>query len=305
LRITLPSYAKINLWLEIRGRRPDGYHELLTILQTVSLRDDLVFERADSGVILESAGRAVPLGEENLIVRAARLVLEGSGTGLRIGLTKRIPLGAGFGGGSSNAAVTLMAANHLAGNPLTGARLKALAASLGSDVAFFLLGGTAVGTGRGERIEPLPDPPLPDAFLLVWPRFGLATRDVYASLRAPSLAGPAALTIGETDTTIRRFRGIAEAGDWRVLRNDLEAPVMGRFPALARLKACLLEWGCDGALLAGSGSAVFAMGNRSTLTEVSRWCRDRGLGETFLCRPVGWSEYRREFVGTGVEFAAD
>jgi 4-diphosphocytidyl-2-C-methyl-D-erythritol kinase len=302
MRISLPSYAKVNLWLEIAGRRPDGFHELITVLQTVSLKDDLVFESADPGVKLVTRGRPVPDGEENSIVKAARLVLHGSGIGLRIALTKRIPLGAGLGGGSSNAAVTLMAANRLSGNRLTWTRLGELAASLGSDVSFFLRGGTALGTGRGERIESLEISSLPQAFLLVWPRFALSTGDVYASLGAPAADQPGALTSGRADTTIRRFREIAGENEWRRLRNDLEKPAIGLFPALARIKECLLQWGCSGVLLAGSGSVVFAMGDRPTLTRASRLCRERDLGETFLCRPVGGSEYRRRFERAGVQF---
>ena len=154
--LTLPSFAKVNLCLEILGRREDGYHEVRTLLQTIDLRDELTFKPTAEGVKLRVSGRAVSSGDENTVLRAVDLFSRryGLAVGLEISLFKRIPIGAGLGGGSSNAAITLMALGKLTGRCLTLAELSEMAAELGSDVPFFLSGGLAFGWGRGERTEP-------------------------------------------------------------------------------------------------------------------------------------------------------
>jgi len=280
------SYCKVNLWLEILGRRPDGYHELRTIFQSLDLADRIAMEIGGQDVELICEGR--PIGEgENLAVRAARKFMQSVGDrrGVRIHLEKRIPVGAGLGGGSSNAAVTLVGLNRLYGTPLSQAQIHGLAAELGSDVGFFVRGGTAAAAGRGEEIHTLDDCVGGLEFLLVWPGFPVWTAEIYRRLQYPQLTLEQLTSFG-VDTTIRRFREIVESGAWGTLRNDLEPVVQASFPACARIKETLLEAGCAGALLAGSGSTVFAVGDARQLDRAEERCLSHRLGETFRCRPV-------------------
>lgn len=290
MALSVPSFAKINWDLRILGRRPDGFHELDTVFQTVDLADTLDFEAADGGVRLEIEGRELPCGEENLVVRAARRFLEAASleAGIRIRLTKRIPIAAGLGGGSSNAAVTLMALYRIFGS-LEESRLGELAAALGSDCAFFLTGGLAWGRGRGEVVRELPDEGLSIPVLLVWPGFPSSTADAYRRLLAEPVTD---LTKARTDHKMRGFSEILKSANWWILRNDLEEPVLGELPALAALKRGLVAHGCDWAMLSGSGSVVFAVGSPSGLLEAAEWCREFGVGEAILTRTLSRSEYR-------------
>jgi 4-diphosphocytidyl-2-C-methyl-D-erythritol kinase len=257
LRITAP--AKVNLFLSIMGRRPDGYHEIRSVLQTVSLKDTLEFQPTKGSVTLECSDPSVPAGRDNLCFRAAMLMRDLAGRqardcGVRIMLRKAIPTRAGLGGGSSDAAATLVALNHLWGLGMNPAQLSCLAARLGSDVAFFLTGGTALALGRGEVVVPLA-PMQPRMWLVLakpavgvctpwayheWDRAALAPGgDCGAAIRAVSIARPQALT--------------------KALHNDFERVVPAHHPAVRAAKRDLLRAGCPGALLCGSGSAVFGI----------------------------------------------
>ena len=295
-KISLPSFCKVNLWLEITGWRRDGFHELFTVFQSVDLGDRLEIERVESpGVQLSVEGSDdLPLGRENLVVSAAELFMDRSGRtdGLRFRLHKKIPVGAGLGGGSSNAAVTLLGLNMVFGSPFGHDELCDMGSLLGSDVVFFLTGGTALGQGRGERIRALEDAPLPESFLLVWPGFSVSTREAYSLLQAPPLEDSSRLTGEEVDTKIRQFLEIVKGRRWTALRNDFEGPVLARFPALSDLEGTLSRNGCPGVLLAGSGSTVIGMGPRSILTRIAQECVREKSGSTFLCRGIGRSEYR-------------
>ena len=238
---TIEAFAKVNRSLLVLGRRSDGYHEIDTLFQTIDLSDELAFEE-DDRLSLTVAGGDVPADETNLVLRAARALFShtGAARGARLHLVKRIPSGAGLGGGSADAAATLLGLDALWGLGLTAAELRGIAASVGSDVPFFLVGGRARGTGRGERIEPLPDGP-DESLVLLFPPFGLPTPDVYRALAAPPLADPPP----------PRWAG--EAPD----RNDLEAAAERLRPELSALRASLRTAGAVSARLSGSGSTVF------------------------------------------------
>ncbi|MGW8182052.1 MAG: 4-(cytidine 5'-diphospho)-2-C-methyl-D-erythritol kinase, partial [bacterium] len=209
--------------LEILGRRSDGFHELITVLQTLDYSDELSFEIPSDEINLSIAGRDVARGKDNLICAAALLIKEQCRVdqGVRISLKKHIPVGAGLGGGSSNAAVTLIALNQLWNCQLTRSDLVQLASRLGSDVPFFLNGGTGLGWGRGEQICSLPEMAREFSVLVYYPRFQVSAAEAYSKIGDLSDR----LTRPDLDTTIRRFHEVLEAGDWSILRNDLEEAV--------------------------------------------------------------------------------
>jgi len=258
VRVLAP--AKINLWLEVLGRRPDGYHEIRTIMQTVSLCDELIFTpRKDGQVVLEAAGEGLPQPEENLVARAARLMQRrlGCRRGVEVRLRKRIPVGGGFGGGSSDCAATLRTLNALWGAGLSRQQLVELGAELGSDVPFFLCGGTALCEGRGERVTPLPVHHTFHYVLLV-PPHGTSTREVYRSL---------ALTGHRGRCTMQCLRLALRSGDTNglgaALHNALEAAVARLYPDIGRiaqtLRSGLAIEGYRGFSLTGSGCGFFVL----------------------------------------------
>jgi 4-diphosphocytidyl-2-C-methyl-D-erythritol kinase len=248
------SFAKVNLHLQVVGRRPDGYHELRTVFQTVDLADELDIELGPAGVRLEVAGARLPAGPANLAYRAAEGYLErwGGGRGASLRLRKRIPVGAGLGGGSSNAAAVLLGLQELLDSPADPAELWQLARGLGADVPYFLVGGTALGVGRGDELVPLPD--LPERTLvLALPPLEILTREVFADLGE--------LTGAPLDPRMGSLVQRGELG-WEALAwcvNDLETPVFRRWPELARLHRKLLEAGAVAARLSGSGTALWAV----------------------------------------------
>ncbi len=248
----LHAPAKINLGIEILRRRPDGYHDIETLFQSIDLCDDLEIEALPGTreVRLSGDDPAIPWDERNLIFKAARLLQDESAaaSGARIRVRKRVPAGKGLGGGSSDAAATLWALDRLWGLGLPPERLSALSARLGADVPYFLSGGLCLGTGRGDVLEPLPDPP-PLWCALALPPFPVLTADVYRAL-------PAALTSpGEPGRMIR----FLEAGDFRLLRNQLEEAIFRAHPGLADIKRHFRDRGAVLTLVSGSGSAVFGL----------------------------------------------
>ena len=247
--------AKVNLALHVVGRRSDGYHEIVTIFQAIDLHDVLEGEVAEA-LTLEIKDPSIPADESNLVFRAARLLHASSerarGRGARLRLDKAIPASAGLGGGSSDAAGALMLLNELWALQLGSHELERLAAELGSDVPFFLFGGTALGTGRGATIERLP--PIPDrAVLLGCPPFGLSTPVVYGALGAPLTAEGANVTVP------RLFVKFAEGNDFALAKNDLEAAAFEMRGELATFRDALSRSGAEVALVSGSGSTVFGL----------------------------------------------
>ena len=255
------SHCKVNLLLNILGQRPDGFHELETVMHPVRIYDRLIFSRGGRTLQLDCSEPSLPTDSSNLVYRAAALFLEAAQLqeGVRIELEKRIPLAAGLGGGSGNAAATLLGLNELFAKPLTAARLQALAASLGSDVPFFLQEKPALGTGRGETIEPLDFfPCLREAtFLLIHPGFGIATSWSYQQLsRFPESLngrpGRAKKLISLLQTTELESAGSE-------FYNSLEAPALEKFPILSLFQGFLQANGAVATLMSGSGSTTFAV----------------------------------------------
>lgn len=288
-RIALKAYAKINLGLSILGRRADGFHELRTIYQTVSLADELEV-RLTAGprrVALETSGWQVPVGRANLAVRAAEALLEELRVKRRVflSLRKRIPPGSGLGGASSAAAAVLRALVHLTRKNLPPERLFHLAAQLGSDVPFFLVGGRALGLGRGEEVYPLPEAPR-RACLILFPGEGMNTAEAYRLLRAPRL------TAERARPTIESFcGGTNEAGAAR-LANDFEPLVFRRFPQLAAAKEELLRAGAETAGISGSGSSLFALFEDPRIARQAAQQWKGASNQIFLARTVSRREFR-------------
>ena len=254
---TLPSFAKINWQLRIRGRRADGFHELQTIFQTVTLRDELTFAVRDDGNLqFSSNSLEIPYDYSNLVLRAARALQQyyGIQKGAFINLEKVIPIEGGLGGGSSNAAIALLGLAHLWQIETNKEVLTKIGASLGADVPFFLTGGTAVGTGLGTELSPLKEV-VAKHLLIVKPQAKVATIEAYKALNSP------ALTKADSDIILSISRADEQFTDSypNALHNDFEPVVFHLKPEIGQVKDALLRAGARSALLAGSGSSVFGV----------------------------------------------
>jgi 4-diphosphocytidyl-2-C-methyl-D-erythritol kinase len=284
-RVRLRAFAKLNLDLRVLGKRPDGYHELRTVFQTISLADSLeiAFTPARKTIVELEDALAIP---DNLVTRAAHLALEAMRTGGRVEmrLTKRIPMGAGLGGGSSDAAAVLLALPVLAGRGLDLPKLSELAQQLGSDVPFFLLGGTAVGIGRGAELFPLPDGPAQNA-LVVAPGVHVSTAQAYRDL-SPRL------TSESQQNKIFSFQSqVWGRGVGWLPCNDFEEVVFPQHPSLAAIKKGLLRAGATVALMTGSGSALFGL--YPDRNRISVALQSLGAHKAFPVSFVTRSRYRR------------
>ena len=296
--VRIPAFAKINLRLDILGKRSDGYHELRTIFQSVSLHDDLRLRASRQPEIsLSIQGNVVLSGEpfqKNLVYRAvdalrSELKIH---TGLEIELRKTIPAGRGMGGGSSDAAAALLGYLRLTGRKLALPRLLEIASSLGADVPFFLFGGRALGISRGNEIYPLPDIPKLSV-LIVSPRdIHVPTPDAYRWLKAR----PLTLTKGAADHKLWKFCALCWSTQGSGLSNDFERPVFRRHPRLDQIKRALLQRGAAEASLAGSGSAVFGVFPSPTMA------RRAAVGfpddQTLVCETLSRDRYVRKMQGT-------
>jgi 4-diphosphocytidyl-2-C-methyl-D-erythritol kinase len=254
--LALPSFAKINWTLEILGRRSDGYHELRTILQTVDVYDQLRFMPCETGIVLTCDHPEMPCDETNLIYRAAVLLQEltGCDKGAKIDLQKRIPMGAGLGGGSSNAAITLLALTQLWELDVAPRDLFRLGSQLGADVPFFFFGGTGIGIGRGDEVYPMNDI-VADHLLLVNPGVNVPTREIYGNLSSELTSPPAVNNMPfSLEVAYARMRGAH--GD---LRNDLERPAIALYPLIGQVKQRLEALYATAVLMSGSGATVFAV----------------------------------------------
>jgi 4-diphosphocytidyl-2-C-methyl-D-erythritol kinase len=253
-RLVLRASAKVNLTLEVLSKRPDGYHEIATVMQAIDLSDRLFLEEAGD-LSLTVDDDTLPVDDGNLVLRAARLLREasGCGRGAALSLRKRIPIAAGLGGGSSDAAATLMGLNRLWNLRWPRARMAELAVQIGMDVPFFLGRGRALATGRGERLRALPGGG-GYALVLVNPKVPLATREVYGRVPRDWRAEPTGMAAMIAALRRRSARGVALA-----LTNSLEALVEPCMPAITRMKAALLAAGALGAAMSGSGPTVFGV----------------------------------------------
>jgi 4-diphosphocytidyl-2-C-methyl-D-erythritol kinase len=252
-RLVLIAAAKVNLTLEVLSKRSDGYHEIATVMQTVDLTDRLTLEDADT-LELYASTAGVPTDSTNLALRAALALREAANItrGVRISLDKRIPVAAGLGGGSADAAAALLGLNRLWGLRWPRAKLETIAVTLGMDVPFFLRGGGALATGRGEQTEPVDVGG--SALVLVNPRFGSSTAEVYGRVTPAMYSdGKRAITLIEALRSRRAARIAAS------LYNSLEAAVAPIHPEIGRMKAALLAAGALGAVMSGSGPTVFGV----------------------------------------------
>jgi len=296
--VKVPAFAKINLRLEILGKRPDGYHELRTIFQTVSLHDDLKLKRAKKpGIALHVAGNEALSGEpieKNLVYRAVqalRTELKDE-AGVEIELKKTIPAGRGLGGGSSDAAAAMIGYLRLSGKKIDAARLLEIGASLGADVPFFWQGGRALGIGRGDEIYPLPDIRT-KAVLIVSPRdIHVPTPDAYRWLNAPEL------TKTTENHKLWKFCALSWSEQGTGLLNDFEGAVFQHYPRLDSIKQDLLRRGATEALLAGSGSAV--IGVFPSPAKARRAAVGFTHDQTFVCETLSRAKYVRLTQGRSV-----
>lgn len=328
--ISIPAYAKVNLRLHVLGRRADGYHELRTIFQTISLHDTLEMELTRGGkttleVVMPSGPKAreglgfhlsknrsrslagqgrlgmtasldtlvCPSGRENLVWRAVdayrrEFVIK---SGVRVRLTKRIPIGAGLGGGSSDAAAALIGMVRLTARSVrlkpdaTKEHLLEIAAGLGADVPFFLLGGRALGVGRGDEIYPLPDLERTQTLLVVAPQgIAINTKEAYGWLAAH-------LTKPRIAPKISSFCALCWSPQGTSLENDFEAAVFRRHPRLAAIKRELLRQGAQEAALAGSGSAVFGVYRHPA--QARRTAQSFPNDRTFVVETLSREKYRK------------
>lgn len=278
----LQAFAKINLDLRVLGRRDDGYHEVRTILQTIDWADEIQIEPASA---FDFIAHGIEAGEDNLVVRAVRTFeeLTGETVRARIALFKHVPAGAGLGGGSSDAAVTLLALLRLRDREIPQPRLLEALGRLGSDVPFFAFGGKAVGTGRGNEIVPLDDEAGDPWIVVVVPDVAIFTPDAYSWL-----------TVSDKSNSISRFgaQPASASGEDDGSRNDFESVVFPRYPLLRKIKDELLETGATRAALSGTGSAIFGtFGSRNEAEAAS--LRVSSLGTVKVTRFLPRDEFSR------------
>ncbi|HYS22803.1 MAG TPA: 4-(cytidine 5'-diphospho)-2-C-methyl-D-erythritol kinase [Candidatus Eisenbacteria bacterium] len=291
--VRIPAFAKINLRLDVLGKRADGFHELRTIFQTISLHDELLLRASRSeGITLTIEGNrplsAEPV-EKNLVYRAVdalRRELRIHG-GVELQLKKTIPAGRGLGGGSSDAAAALLGYLRLTRKKLAAARLMEIAASLGADVPFFLWGGRALGVNKGDEIYPLPDIAKLHILVVSPKEIHVPTPDAYRWLKAKALR----LTKSAVNPKLWEFCALCWSAQGSGLSNDFEGSVFRRHPRLGRIKRELLQRGATEASLAGSGSAVFGIFPSPAMA------RRAAVGfphdQAFVCETVSRERYAR------------
>jgi 4-diphosphocytidyl-2-C-methyl-D-erythritol kinase len=292
-RLTLPSYAKINLGLEVLGTRQDGYHELRTIFQSIDLHDDVALRLRPSEITVHCEHPLVPSDATNLAVRAAEELRRFAQRhdGVEIEITKRIPVAGGLGGGSSNAAAVLIGLDRLWKLRLGPAGLHSIAARLGADVPYFLTGGTALGLARGDEIYPL-NLRIRAHVVVVDPERPVSTAAVFRRVDAE-------LTPRENSYTIFRFvsRHLAGGLAFGILKNDLERAALEEAPELAekveRIRAIFTREGAHLALLSGSGSAFFGLFDNPSRARRARAALQRDGFRAMPARTVAFAQYRR------------
>jgi 4-diphosphocytidyl-2-C-methyl-D-erythritol kinase len=279
--VTAWARAKLNLTLDVLGRRADGYHELLSVMQSLELADRLVVSLTSDGIEV-AGGPDLPPPRENLAYRAVEVLREKTGfrAGVRVEIEKRIPVAAGLGGGSADAAAALAAVNHLLGLGLTSHRLAVLAAEVGSDVPFCLVGGTALVTGRGERLSLLPSAPSM-WLVLARPSLAVATVAVYEAWDRHGRPGPPASPRLVAALNRQDFAGMVA-----VLGNQLEPVVLQLYPQVAALKETLAGWGALKVWLCGSGPTLAALAaGYEAASEIARRSEAAGY-QTWLTRTL-------------------
>jgi 4-diphosphocytidyl-2-C-methyl-D-erythritol kinase len=288
--VRIPAFAKINLRLEVLGKRSDGFHELRTIFQAISLQDELRLKSTRKpGISLRVLGNNSLSGEpikKNLVYRAVDALRKelGAKEGVSIILKKTIPAGRGLGGGSSDAAAALIGYLRLSKQKLALDRLSEIAAALGADVPFFLEGGRALGVDKGDEIYPIPDIPKLHLLVVSPKSIHVPTPDAYRWLNSPQLTNPSG------NHRLLKFCALSWSLQGGPLLNDFEDAVFQQHPRLAEIKRDLLQNGATEALLAGSGSAVF--GVFPSPAKARRAAVGFPLDQTFVCETVSRDSYR-------------
>ncbi|OHB90970.1 MAG: 4-(cytidine 5'-diphospho)-2-C-methyl-D-erythritol kinase [Planctomycetes bacterium RIFCSPHIGHO2_12_FULL_52_36] len=287
-KLRLQSPAKINLFLEILGKRADGYYEIETVMQEIDLADTLEIEESgstagDKGIELHCTDTEIPCNEDNLVWKAARLFQEelGISRGLKIRLEKRIPVGAGLGGGSSDAATVLKGLDTLWQTGIGKERLMEMAARLGSDVPFFIQGGTALCSGRGERVGPPLTAGKDLYYTLLYPDIKIPTATIYRNLKID-------LTKDRKDVSL--LLTVLKSGDpkslGQLLFNRLEVVAFGLYPKLQEIKTLLESYRPCGVLLSGSGSCIYSLFNTGReAEETRRELKRKGFDKVYVARP--------------------
>lgn len=291
--VRIPAFAKVNLRLDILGKRADGYHELRTIFQTLSLHDDIRLRASRRpGISLTIQGNTVLAAEpvkENLVYRAVDAVKRNLkiNAGVEIELKKTIPAGGGLGGGSSDAVAAMFGYLRLTEKKLATAEMLEIAASLGADVPFFLFGGRALGVNRGDELYPLQDIPKMHLLVVVPSEIRVPTPDAFRWVKAK----PLGLTKSAIDPKLLQFCALSWSAHGNGLSNDFEGPVFQRHPRLGQIKRVLLQKGATEASLAGSGSAVFGIFPSPAMA------RRAAVGfphdQTFACETLSRDRYAR------------
>jgi 4-diphosphocytidyl-2-C-methyl-D-erythritol kinase len=284
--LTCQSYAKLNLVLDVIGKRPDGFHELRTIFERISLHDTITLKKTNGAIKIRCAHPHVPLGPKNLVYKIAQKLKEDCHIkeGVEITIEKRIPVAAGLAGGSSNAAAVLEGLNRLWNLKLSKAKLIEYASLVGSDVAFFLYDTPyALGEGRGEKISPLPVK-AKLWHVLVTPRLKVYTKDVFTRLKAPLMGGNLKLTKKRDDANI--WLPFLGKNDFNALgsrlSNDLEPAILSLKPHLGSLKEKLLDAGAVGVCFSGSGPSVFALAQSQKHADSIRAKFDKRFSQVFV-----------------------
>ena len=272
--IVKESPAKVNLYLKVLRKREDGYHDIASLMQRISLCDEMCFEEKSAGITLKCPGSSIPEDDSNTVWRAASSFFDAlhRSAGVELTIRKNIPVAAGLGGGSSNAATALVTLNEMHGSPLDGERLMDMGASVGADVPFFLYGNTAWATGIGDRLSPAD--PLPRLwYVLVNPGFELSTRMVYENLKMTLTNGPIQYRMPRFLTRFDVIHG---------LYNELEAVSVRHYPVISELKNLLVAHGALGALMTGSGPTVFGIfDGEEEAVNAEQALRARGIGTVF------------------------
>lgn len=281
--LQLKAPAKLNLTLDVLSKREDGYHDIESVMHTIDLCDAIRIAKVDSGIHVTCTDASIPVDSRNTAYRAAQILMSEYRieSGVRIEIDKKIPFGAGLGGGSSDAAAVLWGLNTLLGLELEVQELLRLGAIVGSDVPFCVLGGTGLVTGRGEIVEPV-DTEMDMWFLLVKPPIAISTKDAYAALdRRGIKAEERPDTRGMLDAIMRRdYQGISS-----LLCNIMEPPIFEEYPSLLKIKRQLIEAGVSGALMSGSGSVIYGMASdEEDMVRISEIIKANIYGEVFLTR---------------------
>lgn len=286
MTVTQKAYAKINLSLDVTGRRNDGYHIVRMIMQTVELHDTLTFQQDDTGIIrISSSDKRLTTGKDNLIWKVCELMRKEAGikSGISISLDKRIPIAAGMAGGSADAAAAFRGLNELFGLGISDEKMCELAVKLGADIPFCILGGTALSEGIGEVLTPLPS--MPDCTILICkPQIDVSTGWVYKELDSVRIEDHP-----DTDAIVEAIQNASIAEICRHMKNVLEPVTGAKFKVIGQIEDIMMETGALNAMMSGSGPTVFGIfENRAKAESAYQMLKEEGHGEQlYISAPVG------------------